>query len=282
MVVKSLFVILLLLWPVLGLSEDKAPFRVAFWNVLVDLAVDKWADQGIPIWAHRRSSVKEYIKGTGADIWGFAETAPWQSNGIADALPGYERVQYPSYTDVVVFYNKNKFRASGQGWFFLSERPQESWSTDFGNFMPRMATWVRLRKCALCQEFLVVATHFDGMKSARQRMVVQLDRWIKKKAQGLPVILIGDFNIGLKDKGYKMMTQKGWVNTSGLMKNNQKRQAATRGTRQIDHILLVNNPPFEVKNWQVKPPFYRGTKLSDHSLVFADFLVPSAFKVSHK
>lgn len=278
---KWLFLIAIpLLLSTNSVAEQKTPLRFAFWNVLVDFAVDKWSDDDIPLWYWRKEKAKKFVSEVQADVYGFAEVLPWQSDSFQESLNGYERVQYSQYTDAVLFYKKSRFIEVRRGWMFLSNRPEEGWSTDFGNFMPRILVWAELKTCTSCTPFVVMSTHLDGMNVARMAMVKLIEKQIQTHFPQRSVVLMGDFNISFEDLGYKIIRSQNWLNTYHLNGALHGSLTPTRGRRQIDHIFLINNRNFSITDWQVKKSIKDKMRLSDHDMVTADLFVQNLFQVS--
>jgi endonuclease/exonuclease/phosphatase family metal-dependent hydrolase len=148
-----------------------------------------------------------------------------------------------------------------------------------------MVTWVRFRDRVRGGEFLFVNTHFDHeVQRSRERSAALILERLSSTPAGLPVILVGDFNVPAGGNPvYSLITGPGrfidtWVaasnaDTLGTF-HGFKGVAAARGERRIDWILLRG--PAAVMSTEIVTDA-RGTQLpSDHFPVIARVRLHSA------
>lgn len=93
---------------------------------------------------------------------------------------------------------------------WLSDTPEIPGSRSWGNVLPRMYTLVRFRRRGDGREFVVVATHVDHREPLAQvNAARQLVDRIGTLDPALPVLVMGDFNVGEDSEPYAILTGAG-------------------------------------------------------------------------
>lgn len=93
-----------------------------------------------------------------------------------------------------VYVRRDAATIVDSGDFWLSDKPHVPGSRSFGNRIPAVATWVRLRLAGGDQEWLICNTHLDHESAAaRERSAVLIDETLRELSAG-PAVLMGDFN----------------------------------------------------------------------------------------
>lgn len=237
----------------------------------MDLAVDKWFNRNIPLWHWRKEQVIERIKKQNPDVFGVAELLPWQERYISENFSDYHKVMFPKWTDAVLYARKDKYDKLEEGHFFLSATPEKNFTRDYGNFMPRLAVWMRVRIKETGRELLLLSSHFDGMKSSRQQSVFIVDDFIKKKFPSLPSVMAADLNMAFDGDGWQNALSRNW--RSSFLESGIKEKTPTHHGRMVDHIILINAPNIKVKGFQRTRREAGDILLSDHHMVHADLEV---------
>ncbi|CAL6043315.1 endonuclease/exonuclease/phosphatase_family protein [Hexamita inflata] len=170
-------------------------------------------------WEQRFNAVISVILTHGPDIIGTQEAYHWQLDQIRNHLPLYG--QYGSsrngfYNEkadefCAVLYKKDKFRVVQGETFFLSETP-ELVSKSWGSVFNRIATAVKFEILASGKQFWFFSTQLDFSSDEAVRCNqthVLLERMQKLNAEGLPVVLSGDFHSPSFGPAHQKLTQDG-------------------------------------------------------------------------
>jgi len=161
-------------------------------------------DKGSRAWRERVVGIVKMLRGEGIGIFGIQEGLHGQVADLRASLPdfgfigagrtdGERRGEYAG-----IFYKRDRFEAdvSNRGMMWLSETPEKTGSTSWGNDIPRVATWVRLLDRSSGQALWVMNSHLDhrSQRSRDQSVKLIARRLVKMNEAGEPVIWLGDFN----------------------------------------------------------------------------------------
>lgn len=161
-------------------------------------------DVGSHAWKVRSISAIRMILRRDPDVIGIQEALHGQAADLRASLPDYGFVgrgrddgkKAGEYAGIL--YNRIRFQADpdDQGMFWLSDAPERPGSKTWGNEIPRIAAWVRLKDLATGRSFYVFNTHWDHRNQpSRERSAVLIASRIDgRKHPDEPVALIGDFN----------------------------------------------------------------------------------------
>lgn len=157
----------------------------------------------------RAPRLKKVINDAYPDVIGLQEYRPEWEKYISDAFPEYEIFnKYRSKTEpesAPILYRKDKFEVQKTGYFWLSDTPDtQSRGYDTLNY-ERICEYAILKRKDSGEEFVFASTHFgfgdDGqVKSAR----LLKERLL---SFGLPVAVVGDFNMQVQSPAYSEMTK---------------------------------------------------------------------------
>ena len=184
-----------------------SPLRVMSFNIRYDNPGD-----GEHRWANRRPLVASVVRFHEVDLLGVQEALDHQVRQLAEDLPGMD------WTGVgrddgkaageyaAIFYNRERLEVRAHGTFWLSPTPEAAGSKGWDAALPRIATWARFRDRAGGGEFLAVNTHFDhrGEQARRESARLLVER-ATALADGLPVVITGDFNSEPDSQAYRTM-----------------------------------------------------------------------------
>ena len=178
--------------------------RVMSFNVRTSKASD-----GENAWGKRTGIFFDTIRGFRPDLIGFQEVVANQYDEIMVRLPelafsGVARDDGKRKGEwALIGFRKDRFSATGEGNFWLSETPAVPGSKSWDAALTRICSWVRLRETATGREFVFANTHFDhiGVRARREAGKV-LSRELSKIAAGVPAILTGDLNVTEDDPAY--------------------------------------------------------------------------------
>lgn len=201
--------------------ERAAPVKVMSFNIRFGAAND-----GENRWAKRSYLVAETITLFDPDLLGGQEVLGFQAQFLQELLPefGFHGVGREDGTDkgefVPLLYRKSRFDLVDSGHFWLSETPEVAGSKSWDSSLPRMASWVKLSdKQNAGKQLVFINTHFDHRgKQAR----LESAKLIRKRADqfiadGLPVIITGDFNTNEDLKPYQALMADGSGTSAGFV-----------------------------------------------------------------
>lgn len=183
------------------------PLTVMTFNIRYGTAAD-----GDNAWDLRRDLLVATIREAHPDILGLQEALRGQLDFLAEAFPEYREVgvgrddgkaagEYSA-----ILYRSDRLEAGDGGTFWLSDTPETPGSMTWGNRIPRIATWVRLRDRSTNRTFVVCNTHWDHeSQPSRERSAALVRRRIADTAGDNPVILMGDFNSGEDNPAFRAL-----------------------------------------------------------------------------
>ncbi len=261
--------------------------KVMTFNIRVDTILD-----GSNRWNNRKELVFDTIADNRADVIGLQEALGFQVTQIQQALP-----QYANYAagrsngkqkgeTCAIFYRKDRFTLADSGTFWFSNKPSKPGSKGWGNFPPRICSWIRLVDRSTRDGFYVYNVHLDNLsQNSRKKSVELLARRVGTRAGSDPFIVMGDFNMELDNPAMIYLCKNGrpcmtdaWESVHGTAKT--KGTGTRHGFRggisgpKIDHIPLCQDVlALDVK---IDRRSRNGRYPSDHFPVVASILLPSS------
>jgi endonuclease/exonuclease/phosphatase family metal-dependent hydrolase len=204
-------------------------------------------------WTERRPVVRALLEREWPDVVGTQEGVHAQITDLDKDLPAYDWIGVgrdggTSGEYMAIFYRRDRFEPVEHDHFWLSDTPRIAGSRSWGNRLPRMVTWVRLRGPKEC-ELYVVNTHFDHeAQVAREKSADLLVEQIKRFDPAVPVLLLGDFNAaaGASPVYTKLTAPGAFVDTWRELDKGEpsfgtfhefKGEPRARSTARIDWIL---------------------------------------------
>lgn len=169
-------------------------------------------------WPHRVRAAAEVIQRHAPDIAGVQEALHEMLADLETLLPDYAWVgegreggMLGEYT--AILYKKDKWSVRDVGHFSLSETPERLGAMSWNTSHPRICTWAHFMSDT-GEEFAVFNTHLDHISEEAKEKGMELirERMERLREQtGLPVVLMGDFNVrpdhavirGLEKAGYR-------------------------------------------------------------------------------
>jgi len=219
------------------------------------------------------------------DIFGTQETSPEQYGLLKNSLPEYDvfpdnpsRMNNDDDGAVAVFWNKKKFTKTGDG-----KTPGIS------NTSKRISNpWVELQTTTGVKVY-VISVHyaietFGGTpESIRESSRLTMD-WVRSKATGDNiVVVVGDFNDRLRQKlSYCVYTEGSVMQHAVDMNAGAGAGKGCEADRYsgIDHIYATPKLGLEASKWVAMPRSGEAFKASDHSPVYATYVIPGAGKAT--
>jgi endonuclease/exonuclease/phosphatase family metal-dependent hydrolase len=250
-------------------------------------------------WDNRKHLVVGLINKYAPTVIGTQEGYKDQLDDIARMVPGYAYLDSQKLVSIqrqcpTIFYRRDILTPEKAGNFWLSETPglpdTKSWDTAF----PRLVTHALFRKKETDQLFYFFNTHFDHRSAwARRESAFLLLNKIKEiNPDGLPTMVVGDFNMGPDSMEHDLLTGKieidevkGWLHNAwekcGMPKEGAETYHGFTGVpkyAQMDWILATSH--FRFIDIQKNEENQDGKYPSDHFPVSARLVLP--FMASRK
>ena len=175
----------------------------------------------------------------------------------------------------VIFFSKSRYELVSEGCYWLSETPHIGGSVSWDTARARHCNWVRLRDRKTGREFRVLDTHLDHITDAAKAKQTELI--VSETAQydpGFVQILCGDFNSGIKDTPYALLTATGWKDAYETAHGHEETGFTAHGWkfdrkkgRRIDFNYYT--PGVEVLDAEIVKDAPKGIYPSDHYFVSA-------------
>ena len=163
----------------------------------------------------------------------------------------------------LVMYRADKYQLLDKGRFWCSSTPDTANSYtlpdgtvgDFG----RCINWVKLESMATGQQFYAVAAHIDAKhEEVRDFSTTLISQRMNEIAEGLPVVIMGDFNCNYTKPAYENMIRNGYENARELVKekidigtyNAWDPERDMKTVKPIDQCFLSKGQ-FEVSRYRV-------------------------------
>ncbi len=234
------------------------------------------------LWPDRLPVITEIVDRYRPDIIGTQEGLDQQIRDLESSLRDYAWIGMgrdggTSGEFMAVFYRRDRLEPVESENYWLSDTPTIPGSRTWGNNYPRMVTAVRFRDRLNGSEFRFVNTHLDHevQRSRELSAALIIDRLGSTPAD-LPLILLGDFNVGGDNPVHSALTGPGGFTDTWIAAGNAdtlgtfhafKGVAAARTSRRIDWILVRG--PIGVVSSEIIT-YARGSQLpSDHFPVIA-------------
>ncbi|MBD1434560.1 endonuclease/exonuclease/phosphatase family protein [Sphingobacterium sp. DN00404] len=229
------------------------------------------------LWEDRKQAVTNLIQFHEFDIFGIQEGFYEQVQDMKRQLPGFEYIGVGRDDGAekgehsAIFFNEKRFKLIKDGTFWLSatdtEKPNKGWDAA----LPRICTWGVFEDNENGKRFIFMNTHFDhvGVEARRESAKLILEK-AKELAEGLPIILTGDFNVDETNEAYFTLAKSGIVQDSHelakiVYEPNSSFNAWGEGLKpkqRIDHIFITK--PFLVHKYGILTDTYMGKFPSDH------------------
>ncbi len=192
-------------------SQDSLDLKIMSFNIRYGTAND-----GKNSWSHRRNQVMDLIAHQKADVIGLQEALRFQLDEIRGNLHHYGEIGkgrddgLDSGEHSTILYQTERFKIDSSGTFWLSETPSVPGSKSWGNKLPRICTWAALVDKKSHDKFFVYNMHLDHRNAnSRWNSIALMQKHIKlHNPYNLPVIILGDFNVGEGNPLIKYMRGK--------------------------------------------------------------------------
>jgi endonuclease/exonuclease/phosphatase family metal-dependent hydrolase len=256
-------------------GADPVRMTVVTFNILVDLS----RPPGLQKWPDRREPMVRLLRDAKPDVMGLQEPSPNQFKYLREEFSDFTPVWYQEgrseYTDVILFFRKDRFKELEHGHFWLSPTPDKKFTSGFGNTLPRIVVWAKLADQESGREFYAINTHFDNSQPSQERMAELCEREIPARMDmKLPMLFIGDFNTHQTRGDYPKLTSNGWRDAYTVSPkagpDGKDENVPTFSDKRIDHIFYRGEGLVPVL-WERLEWADPGQPLSDHQGVRAQF-----------
>lgn len=229
------------------------------------------------LWDDRKNAVTDLIKYHEFDIFGTQEGLNQQIQDIQNNLPEYKYVGVGRNDGkdkgeyAAIFYKDDRFKLIKEGNFWLTEKDVNTPNKGWDAAAIRICTWAIFKDKKKGKKFLLMNTHFDHIgKIARVESAKLILQKAEEIANGLPLIIMGDFNINQKNEAYFSLANSKIVkDTYALATLKYEPNSSYNGwgksikkTDRIDHIFVSKD--FNVKKYGILTDTYMGKFPSDH------------------
>lgn len=261
-------------------SDDT--FGVMSYNLRFDTESD-----GINQWENRKDRVASLIRFYRPGFLGTQEGLLNQVQYLEEELDGYGRIGVGRDDGAdegefsAILFDENRFELvdDSEQTLWLSETPDEP-SQSWDAALPRILTFGKFRDRQTDETIYVFNTHFDHIgQTAREESAKLIVETIRDVSEGLPVVVMGDFNVtednpayeeltasdsGLKDAYYT--TDNPHVGPDFTFEGFEVKSDSEK--RRIDFIFV--SEPVTVLNHAIISSFRDGYYPSDHLPVYAE------------
>ena len=183
-----------LLLPQLSYGQE---IKVMSYNIRLGSGED-----GTNSWMYRCPATLEMLKDQTPDVFGVQEALGYQVNFLDEFADGYDYVGVgredgkKEGEHMAIFWNKKTMKLLKWGTFWLSETPEKP-SMGWDAACYRTATWALMKDKRTGKKFYFVNTHLDhvGKEARANGLALIVDRIAEINPDGLPMVLLGDFNV---------------------------------------------------------------------------------------
>ena len=266
----------------------KETIRVATYNI-------QWYGYTAkPTWNERLTALERCFEDSDFDIVGVQEADTMMANTLAKVLDGrYGWVGTVDENDETssgfiplnpIFYKKDRFEVLEQDIFWFGHAHGKIGYDSWGM---RLCNYAKLHDKTNGMDFYIFNSHFDhrGQEAKEYSSVVLLDK-VMMLAEGLPVILTGDFNMDEMTPGYAKLIESGIVDDTMLalpaakrinaqyysMAHYKPKEKITKNGLHIDHVFYTPANS-KVLSWKLILDSYDGVYGSDHLPIMIDWKI---------
>ncbi len=256
-------------------TADRGEIKIMSFNIRYGTAND-----GENSWSFRKNPLLDVLRSEAPHVLGIQEGLRFQLDEIRAAFPRYAeagRGRDDGRTDgeyAAILFDTNCFSLERQETFWFSDTPSIPGSTNWGNTIPRICTWARLRERGMNSIIDIYNVHLDHeSQRSRERSAAALIDTIRSKSTTNPVFLLGDFNAGERNAAIRSIRGAGFLDTYRII-HSQDSLAGTfhafngsRSGEKIDYIFTDST--VSVIGADILHDQFKGRFPSDHFPVTA-------------
>jgi endonuclease/exonuclease/phosphatase family metal-dependent hydrolase len=210
--------------------------RVLSFNIRCEYGGD-----GLNGWEYRKAQVLDLLRTIDADCIGLQEVTPMQASDLFSTLTGYTVLNIGRDDGVVgeattILVKEDRFDLVKKGFFWCSETPEKEGSIGWDAVFPRIVVYVILKDKHTRQELCFINTHFDHVgKTARRESSRLLIQKAQEIAQGIPIVVVGDFNARPRTKTVRLFEENGYAEA-------RKTFVAKKGRPKVSYHAFAYDP----------------------------------------
>ncbi|HAO61143.1 MAG TPA: hypothetical protein DCQ90_04205 [Erysipelotrichaceae bacterium] len=195
------------------------PFSVLSFNIRCEYGAD-----GPNGWEYRKEQVFDLLRMSDADLIGFQEVTPIQSNDLGNLLSGYfgltiGRDDGISGEATAIYVKEERFDILDKGYFWCSATPEKAGSIGWDAVFPRIVAYVVLKDKQCAAEFCFFNTHFDHVGKIARRMSSRLlIQKAQEISQGKAILVVGDFNAKPRTETIRLFLKNGYSESKRTIK----------------------------------------------------------------
>lgn len=232
-------------------------------------------------WNDRKAEMVDLLKKHNPEFIGMQEVLVHQLKYLEEALANFKHIgvgrddgkEKGEFSPIL--YNTNKFELLNSNTFWLSKTPDQI-SVGWDAAMERICSYGLFQNKTNQEKLWIFNTHFDhrGAKARKKSVKLILKKIKQLNTTGLPVILMGDFNLMPEQKPIRFI-QKHMDDGQHISKSPMKGPQGTFNgfdindpqERRIDYIFTTG---FKVDNYlHIDGRLKTGKHISDHLPVMA-------------
>ena len=230
------------IYPLISEIDDNSltisQFNIRYYNTI----------DGNNIWENRRDKMISAMLKSKSDIINVQELTSVQFEDLSKYIStlydkiGFYRNDSKNSEQDAIFYNRAKYSYLCYGQFWLSTTPKVP-SISFGNYFPRICTWVNLKEKNNGKQFLIFNTQLSHINKDKNILLTnvlleEIEKIIKEKSNVDEVILTGCFYCDEESEVIKEIVNRGFIK----VKFEGKTYHAFTGNAEVtyDHMFYLN------------------------------------------
>lgn len=191
-------------------QEISRPLKIMSFNIR-----NSKLDEGANSWQNRKDILFSLIKNSDPDIIGMQEVTAEQRSELEEHFSNYATYGRGRSADggdeETTIFVKKSIAILDRGIFWFSETPKEAGSRYEGEGLPRICTWVKLKRGG--HVFFVYNVHLSTESWATEKSAKFLVEKISEISASNPAFLLGDFNQGETSKTIKTLVDAGFIDS---------------------------------------------------------------------
>jgi endonuclease/exonuclease/phosphatase family metal-dependent hydrolase len=270
----------------ISVAGGSSPVKFMTFNIKANNIMDTFGS-----WNSRKKLVFQLITEHSPDVLGLQEPLHNQLTDVQQEFGGYACYSAGGSDGkdggeaCPIFYRSSRFTLIDSGTFWFSDSPDKPGAKGWGALVPRFCSWVQLSEKGTNNNFYVYNTHLDSLsQNSRNKSVRMLEKVIAAQKSQAPFVIMGDFNMRLKNPAMAFLLKSGpenqfpvtdaWLSVHPDTPDvSTCRFGGWAGGPQLDHIQVGLNA--RAITAEVDARKIDGDFPSDHFPVIANVVFPA-------